>query len=266
MKWGSWLKTERLSTLYHTGRNKRRLTLDYFASKLPFSGSDEVQACSRERLFKDLREGQKQENTAAQARCLLDLYSQNTRWGQPAALNNLKKLLRQEAGCCRYLPVTKENNRRLVNITKKMAGNKQGFPPCSHWDKEGKAVVRNMFRFIPSQSSYKWIILRRSNCSWEQTWLHHGDVCGTSWRLDLYIMQYLLTAGFYTTAASTFFKSLFHHHVAVWSLVLTAVWLQGGPRTLLTTAGRQTLLLPFARSSTCEMPVFVPHLPGVLSN
>lgn len=29
--------------LIYTGRNKRRLTLDYFASKLPFSGSDKVQ-------------------------------------------------------------------------------------------------------------------------------------------------------------------------------------------------------------------------------
>lgn len=74
-----------------------------------------------------------------------------------------------------------ENNGRLVNIAKKKKKEKSGgvqngeqrpnkdFHPALAEIKKTKPAVRNMFHFVLRPSSYKRIILRRRNCSREQT-------------------------------------------------------------------------------------------------
>lgn len=43
------------------------------------------------------------------------------------------------------------------------------FHPAFPEIKKGNAATRKTFHFIPSQSSYEWIILLKRNCGWERT-------------------------------------------------------------------------------------------------
>lgn len=124
-------------------------------------------------------------------------------------VNNLKNCSGRKLTCCRYCLLEKKKKKTwaLVNKGGKKAlqelqkeQNKEqrpnkDFHPAFTEIKKSNGAARNSLHFIVSHSCYECITLWRSKYSWEQTWLHHGDVRGTSWLLYLCIMQYVSTAG-----------------------------------------------------------------------
>lgn len=137
-------------------------------------------------------------------------------------VNNLKNCSGKKPAAAAAATSQRRKNRRLAKIEK--SGSEQNGEQRP--SKDFHPAFAEIKRTKPThlwQSSYKWIILWSKRLQLGRS-LNFISVT----RAVLQLIHYAV--GLTLPLLQHFLKSLLHHHVAVWPLVLTAVRLHGGPQ------------------------------------